>query len=228
MQNLLKNIQIDALIFDMDGVIVDTEPIHTEAFEQFLEKHDIAYTREQLNSFIGFSVEENVKQIRNGLSASKTIPLRKSINERNEIYLNILKQRVLIPNPGVDDILSRCIEKGIPVALATSSPDEQVDVILNQLDGKYAGRYRNVFSAITHGREVKHKKPQPDIYHLSVKRLKLLPENIIAIEDSPAGIESANRAGLRTIGFISQFYDRNDLAGAHLLVNNLSEILDLL
>jgi HAD superfamily hydrolase (TIGR01509 family) len=228
MQNPLKNKKIDALIFDMDGVIVDTEPIHTEAFEQFFERHDIAYTEEQLNSFIGFSVEENVKQIRAGLSADKMIPLRESIDERNEIYLNILKQRVLIPNPGVDDILSRCIQKEIPVALATSSPDEQVNTILTRLDGKYAGGYTDIFSIITHGKEVKHKKPEPDIYHLSVQRLNVLPENTIAIEDSPAGIESANRAGLKTIGFISQFYDRNDLADAHFLVNHLSEVLDLL
>jgi HAD superfamily hydrolase (TIGR01509 family) len=228
MSNPLKNIEIKAVIFDMDGVIVDTEPIHTEAFEQFFKKHDIAYTQDQLNSFIGYSVEENVKQIRDGLSEDKMIPLRESIDERNDLYLNILTQRELLPNPGVDGILGRCIEKGIPLALATSSPDEQVNAILNNLEGKYSGRYSDIFKVITHGKEVMHKKPAPDVYELTVKRLGIIPEKILAIEDSPAGIESANRAGLKTIGYISQFYDRNDLAAAHWLVNNLSDVLDLL
>ena len=225
MSEIIKRDNIRAIILDMDGVLVNSEPIQMEAFRCYLEKYDIPYTEELLRSFIGVSVEENLKTIQASLPDFQRRSLKESITERNAIYIEQLEKQPLTVMPGIDDIINCCLQNKILLGLATSSPFEQVNAVLTKLQGTFTGRYMQLFNAISHGGEVTNKKPAPDIYHLICKKLNVKSDSAVSVEDSPAGVQSARRAGLIAIGIPNSYYSRQDLAAAHIIVDSAKEIL---
>jgi len=228
MSSILKRDKIRAFILDMDGVLVDSEPIQMDAFRSYFEKRDIPYSEKLLRSFIGISVEENFRQIQKNIPETKTPSLPESVSERNSIYLDLLRKAILQTMPGIDDIFNCCMQNKILLGLATSSPAEQVDAVLSGLQGAYSGKYKQLFQATVHGKEVKYKKPAPDIYHLICKKLRVAERNAVSLEDSPAGVQSAKHAGLITVGIVNAYYDRRDLASADIIVDSPREVLFML
>jgi beta-phosphoglucomutase-like phosphatase (HAD superfamily) len=220
--------KIKAFILDMDGVLIDSEPIHVEAFRDYLNKNHISYTEELLRSFIGNSVEDNIRKIQESIPGRDRRPIREGVTERNRIYLERLRNHELMTMSGIDDIIQYCIERNKFIGLATSSPAEQVDAVLSTIQGAYAGKYEQIFHATVNGQEVEHKKPAPDIYYLICKKLGVNGHHAVSVEDSPAGVESARRAGLLTIGITSRYYDENDLTSADIIVDSAREIMTLL
>jgi len=224
----LKRDRICAIILDMDGVLIDSEPIQLHAFRLYFENHDIPYTEKLLKSFIGFSVEENLRQIQKSLPTGKNFSIRESIVERNRLYLELLNNEELKTMPGIDEIINCCIQNEILLGLATSSPAEQVEVVLSRIRGAFSTKYKRLFQAIVNGEEVSHKKPAPDIYNLICKKLNTDESQAVSFEDSPAGVQSARHAGLITVGITNTYYNRQDLAAADFIVDSPSEILLML
>ena len=222
-----KEITITALILDMDGVLVDTEPIHMEAFRLFLEQRGLSYTPEFLKSFIGYSIEDNIKNIIEDYNLHQTISLQEGIHQRDTIYLSLISKQVLKANCGIYELMDFCIDNDVDLALASSSSHEQIDAILKNLVKNYptAERFFNKFSTIVSGDDVVNKKPAPDIYSLTLKRLVRHPENCLAIEDSPAGVESAEKAGLYVIGLVTPYVEKTKLNKAHWLIESVADVV---
>lgn len=212
-----------AIIFDMDGVLVDTEPLHIESFHRYLSQLGIEYPEGFIETFIGYSVEENLQTINRRFLKGREIPITEAVKLRDTHFVELLQNTSLRPAKGFDEIVSRT---DIPLALASSSIVEHIDIILSNLSANSAtnGNYRKVFQSITGGDEVDEKKPAPDIYLLAAEKLNLRAERCIAIEDSFAGIRSAQAAGLKVIGLRNPYIDEEKLSRADLAIDSLQDI----
>lgn len=174
-----------ALIFDLDGVIVDSMPLHTEAWRTYLSWHGIPpddvvermhgrRNDEIVALFFGASLTPD-QIFQHG--AAKEALFRKLMSPCLDAHLV----------PGLNRFLDRC--PGTPLGLGSNAEPANVDFVL---DG--AGLRRR-FDVIVDGHQVRHAKPAPDIYLKAAELLKVPPHDCIVFEDSPAGIEAARRAG---------------------------------
>jgi beta-phosphoglucomutase len=220
----------DAIILDMDGVLADTEPIHVEAFRALLKEYGIDADDEYLNSFIGHSIENNVETINATYFKSEPLPVEKTTRYRDDIYLSMLKATDLKPLPGVENLLLYCTKNNISLALASSSIREQIDVILLKLTDHSKDKisYKNIFSVIVSGDDVSDKKPAKDIYQLALKKLNVRADDCFAVEDSAAGIQSAQAAGLKCVFLKNVYSIENEISIADHQITSLYEIVTFL
>jgi len=222
--------KISALILDMDGVIVDTEPIHVDSFRVFLKKRAIVAPEDFLLGLIGHSVEENVKEIRRTYFSGQYSDMGNDVREREDIYLDLLKASAIKPQPGLEKLVKYCLKAGIKLALASSSIREQISVILDKLHVQSGNtlNYHAVFSEIVSGEDVIRKKPAPDIYTLALSKMGVKHSQGLAVEDSPAGIQAAQAAGLKCIAIRTDYVAAERLAIADNIINTLDEVPEIL
>ena len=122
-----------AIILDMDGVIVDSEPIHGESFGMFLDTLKVPYTEEFISDLVGHSIDNNIETINQVYLSDNPIDVLEGIRIRDTIYLSLITSRRLKPLDGIEDLVLLCKKKGIKLGLASSSVREQIDAILKSL-----------------------------------------------------------------------------------------------
>ncbi len=222
--------KIKAIILDMDGVLVDTEPIHMKSFEIFLDSMHLTYANDLVSSFIGYSIDDNIRVINQTLLKGREIPIKKAVQERDEIYIRLLKEQKLQPISGISHIINYVQSNNLKLALASSSDRCQIDIILESISANSTNglNYYNLFASIVSGEEVIHRKPAPDIYLKTLKELNLSANECITLEDSAAGLESASQAGILAVGLINPFQDIASCPFADHLVSGPQDILELL
>lgn len=215
----------DAVIFDFDGVIVDTEPIHYQAFQDILEPVGLGYTWEAYTTtYMGFDDRDAFREAFR--AAGKTITqdrLQELINQKATLFEQVVARGVT-PYPGVVELIKELTAHGIPLAISSGALRSDIMPILEQLDIKH------YFSHIITADDVPQSKPHPASY-LKAKDLLLtsFPEKlnlsslIYAIEDTPAGIQSAKGAGLSVIA-VTNSYPEKKLVQADAMVQALSEL----
>lgn len=213
---------IKACILDMDGVIVDTEPIQLEAFRLFLNDYDIQISDSFLESLVGYSVEDNMVDIKQKFFHNKAFDIPSSITKRNDLYLKLIARQNLEPLPGVMELISFCQYKNVKLALASSSDQQQVETIMNRL----ANNYQTIFETVVTGDDVHNKKPAPDIYLRVVEKLRLPAKSCLAFEDSRAGVESAKAAGVKCFAIRNRYAEEKYLQKADRIIDSIQEALD--
>ena len=213
---------IKACILDMDGVIVDTEPIQLEAFRVFLNDYHIQVSKEFLDGLVGYSIQDNMADIKKIFFLNKEFDIASAIKRRNALYLKMIAQQKLTPLPGVMELIAFCQQKNVKLALASSSDQQQVDTIMNRL----VKNYRSVFQAVVTGDDVIHKKPAPDIYFRVVEQLKLPAASCVAFEDSRAGVESGRAAGVICFAIRNRYAEEKYLQKADRVIDSIQEALD--
>lgn len=207
---------IKAVIFDMDGLLIDSEPAWTQTDRQLLGSYGKDYLPEDKSRFMGSGVKEFVRFLKKRFSLSEGED--KLLAERMQIFkaliLNDLKLR-----PGARGLLEELRKRGYLLALATGNNHEMMDLILNELDlGKY-------FSARTSSDEVPHGKPAPDVFLESAKRLRIEPSECLVLEDAVNGVLAAKAAGMKAIAVCDQRYNRPELfTEADMVVGGLGEV----
>jgi beta-phosphoglucomutase-like phosphatase (HAD superfamily) len=218
------------MILDMDGVLVDSEPIHGEAFKLFLEKLKVPYTEQFINDLVGHSVNHNIRTINETYLQERPLNVEEGVKIRDAIYLDLITSRPLRPLKGIEDLILICQQKSIKLGLATSSVHEQVDAILNSLsrNNNQGINFINTFEAVVGGDQVLKKKPAPDIYSKVIASLKVPNTECIAIEDSGAGIISAKANNIFCIALRNKYLKENDAQGADLIVNSIEEVTDMI
>ncbi len=215
--------KIEAVIFDMDGVIVDTEPLHIEAYHIFFKQLNLPADDSLFHSFVGISIEDNIRQIIKTILNEDISQTKKRIKQRNSIYIDLLKNNTLNVITGFHELLNYLHDKNITTALASSSSWEQIDIIIDKLS------IRNKFSVLCSGHDVKATKPAPDIYQKTVKDLGILPSSVVAIEDSIVGVTAAKAAALQCIALKNPYMDDRKLEElSDIAVNNLHEVIDII
>jgi len=204
-----------AVIFDMDGVLLDSEPLHYQALSRVLGAEGHAWSEKDNERLLGTTVTDSFRII------AESVPLARPASAYIPIYdravVEVLSQP-LEPSPGARDLLNQLRGLGLPLAVASSSLRSWIDATLRSLN--IAG----YFSAIVSGEDVENGKPAPDIYLRAAELLGVAPACCTAIEDAPNGILSAKRAGLRVIALRTPHTSRLSLEGADITVDCLEDI----
>ena len=176
-----------AVIFDMDGVIVDSMPYHFLAWYEALRPWGIRVSCFDVYSKEGERWEKTLKDLltRSKIKPTKTV-LRKIFVSRQKIFRHNFKRFIF---KGAEDFLVSVKNKGYLLGLVTGTPNKEIKKILPR-------HIRCLFDAVVAGNEVKNGKPHPEPYLKAAKMLRLAPGECLVIENAPFGIESAKRAGM--------------------------------
>jgi len=214
---------IKALIFDFDGVLTDTEPIHMNAWLSALESLGISFTEEDYKNFyIGLNDRDFLDEVgrRNSIhfdDAQKT----DLIEIKAATCMESLKLEIPLI-PGVKEFIEKSSKKYM-LAICSGALRSEIEFIL-----KKSGLF-NYFSVVISSESVKKGKPDPEGYIRALEEVQkispsvILADEVAAIEDSPKGIEAARKAGLKCIG-VTNSYPRAELNSANLVVDSLAEL----
>jgi beta-phosphoglucomutase len=174
---------IKGLLFDMDGVLFDTERVYLNTWIKVFHEYGYEMSKDVYISVMGTG-RENVKKV--FLDAfGRDLPIDEMYKEKDEQLLSVVRKGQVPLKLGAKELLSASRKKGYKIALATSAKRERLDI---QLKTKNMEEY---FDAIICGDDVSKGKPDPEIFLKACYKLGLKPENCIVIEDSPAGIKGA-------------------------------------
>lgn len=210
---------LSAIIFDFDGIIVDSEPMHYEAFQRTLESHGLHFSWEEYcETYIGFDDRDGFKEaFKTGGCPLPNRNLKYLIRTKAEIFQQLVRAGRATPLPGaVELILS--IPRALPIALCSGALREDILPILNTLG------LSNAFTHIITAEDTPKSKPDPAPYRLAIEKLKLPdPSRAVAIEDTPAGILSAKGAGLKVLA-VTNSYDQEFLLDADAVTDSLANI----
>jgi beta-phosphoglucomutase-like phosphatase (HAD superfamily) len=202
---------IRALLFDMDGLLLDTETIHINAYVELTARLGKPQTAQSLVRFIGHSHLVSCKWLIEELGCEGTID--GLIEQELAIYYRMLKEERPAPLPGVAAMFDSGDARGLKRALVSSSAGPQVDptmqIVIEHL-GR-AGHWKEHFQSIATGEMVAKRKPAPDLYQLAVKNLGLAPEQCVAFEDSAAGVSAAHAAGVRVAAVPNSYLNAADV-----------------
>ena len=205
----------EAVIFDMDGVLIDSEPLHFAVLSQLLARAGHILTRAENEYFIGTTSEAMFSTLiaRHGLSGT----VDEYIARYDEALLRVLDQ----PHPpaaGVTALMARLRELEKHLAVASSSRRAWVAATIQSLG--LADR----FDVVVTGDDVERGKPDPAIYVLTAQRLGITPDRCVAIEDSPNGVQSARAAGMTVLGVRTEYTAHMHLDGVARIVNSLAKL----
>ena len=194
------NSAVRALLFDMDGLLLDTEDIHIRAYMELCRQLGKPQPFEALKRFIGLSHHVTVTFLTDDLGF-KHLDKEELILREQAIYFEILAREKPHPFPGVREMFKLADERGLKRGLVSSSNAHQVaptmEVVLGHLDCR--GCWKEYFQTICTGDRLERLKPHPDPYLLAAKELGLHPSECVVFEDSPAGVQAAHAAGCRVV-----------------------------
>ena len=203
----------EAVIFDNDGLLLDTEDAWTRAEETLFARRGRVFTLDHKRSLIGSSRS----------TAAVKLEAMLELTGDGEVLMDELHELVMEealagvePRPGALALLERLLATGVPVAVASNSQREFVEHTLAGA-GLLDGRFQTVVSA----EDVEHPKPAPDIYLEACRRLGFEPGKCIALEDSPTGVTAAVAAGMYVIGV--PYFTGTQLPGSDLLAPTLAD-----
>jgi HAD superfamily hydrolase (TIGR01509 family) len=199
----------------MDGVIVDSEPYSMQALIDILRQYGVEPTADELQCSYGRRVRDDFLDYFSRHQVTADVNM--AIAHKHARYYHLAAGR-LYPLPGVVALLKRLHDQGYRLALASSG--DRVKVAF----GMQALGLNGIFAAVVTGDDVSHSKPDPEIYLLAAEQLGVLPPECIAIEDAPAGVEAAKRAGMRCIA-VTNSVARDQLHHADLIVDSLADDL---
>lgn len=205
-------VAMHAVIFDMDGVIVDSEPYSMRALIEVLREHGIDPTPEDLQRSYGRTIREDFAHYfrKYGVTAD----LDAAIVRKHARYCQLAAGQ-LKPFPGVMALVERLRRHGYRLGLASSGSQAKVEL------GMHALSINGIFDTIVTGDDVTQSKPHPEIYLLAARRLGVEPAACVVIEDAPAGVQAAKRAGMRCIA-VTNSVARAQLLEADLIVDSLT------
>jgi beta-phosphoglucomutase len=203
-----------AVIFDMDGVIVDTNPYHKISLNQFCTKYGYTFNDEDLiNKVYGRTNNEWIRNIFGDLPKERILEL----GEEKEAMFREIYKDVIEPVDGLEDFLKKLTSENIPIAIGTSAPRSNVDFVLKHT------RLQKYFTTILDQSDVEHGKPNPEIYLKVAARLGFAPQQCVVFEDSLSGVESGQRAGAKVVG-VTTTHSPEELAHTDLVIANFTSL----
>ena len=215
---------LDALIFDVDGTVAETEALHRRAFNLAFERHgiDLAWDAKEYRRLL--RVHGGKERIARSLAEHEMPRPREEVASvhatKTSIYESLVAEEGAPWRPGVARLMAEAQRRGLRLAIATTTTDANLEPLFAPVMGR---GWRARFAAIVAGDMVAHKKPAPDIYVETVKRLRTTPGRCVAFEDSAAGVASARDAGCVVIATRSEWLANDDLREAHLQVAHLGD-----
>jgi HAD superfamily hydrolase (TIGR01509 family) len=207
---------VEAVVFDLDGVIVDSEPIWDEVRERYILEHGGRYDDEAQRAMMGMSSTEWSGYIHDELGVN--VPPEQINADVVELMAARYRERLPLV-PGAREGVER-MACSFPCGLASSSNRRLIDEVLELVE------LAEFFRATVSSEEVPRGKPAPDVYLEAARRLGVAPEGCAAIEDSQAGIRSAKAAGMRVVAIPNPHYppDEEALVAADVALRSITEL----
>jgi beta-phosphoglucomutase len=202
------------VIFDMDGVLVDSYDAHYESWRRLAAEQGAEYTREQFARSFGRTSREI-------LAEQWPVPLKPgqipaADRRKEELYRSII--RADYPGmPGAAELIAALHDAGFALAIGSSGPRANIEVVLERT------ALGGCFGAVVSGEDVHRGKPDPEIFQIAAARLGAAPDCCAVIEDAPLGVEAARRAGMTPIA-VTGTATREQLAAAAWVVDGLAEL----
>ncbi len=203
-----------AIIFDMDGVVIDSEPSQVEAERQLFLRHGVVPTREDWAHFVGRTTEDVMGYMMRKYRMTATV--EELVRERGALYAGRLRDSVLLM-PGFRE-LANSLSPRYRLGLTTSSSRAEAEFELKRF------KLGRLFAAVVTGDDVTNGKPHPEPYAKTISLLGLSPSECAVIEDAVNGISSAKEAGAIAIGLTGSFPEERLARVADAVVHSLSEV----
>ena len=208
-----------AVIFDMDGVLVDSEPMHLDAMREVLRPYGVPYTDEENEQFFGFTDLEVFRILRE--RHGRLPDARELAHRRAELLVRQTRERT-VPMRGIPEVPRRLRALGYRLAVASSSAVEVIEATVEVLG------LAPVFEALVSGLEVGRGKPAPDVFLETARRLALPPRDCLVVEDSRNGLLAAKAAGMACAAVPCPATRHEDFSEADFRLATLPELLQLL
>ena len=205
---------IRAVLFDMDGVLLDSEKYICRAGVGMFREKGYLVDPGDFTEFTGMGENRYL----GGVAEKNRIPfeLDKDKARTYEIYRDLVRGQ-LSPFPGVKQFIARCLEPGLKIALASSADRVKIDINLAEI-----GIPGSTFHAIVSGLDIEHKKPAPDIFLKSAELLGVPPGDCLVVEDAVSGVAAGKAAGARVLALTTSF-TADELSGADWIAGSLAE-----
>lgn len=193
---------IKAIIFDMDGTLIDSEEKYIVAWQQAVQQHQFDLTHQDLLGICGISVKEEIDYLFKRLKSMDKVHL--AIESSKQVFLAMAQTGAVQLKPGIRELLDYCKQKGIATALATSTYQTFAKIYTQSIQGFS----ESDFDVRIFGDMATHGKPDPEIFNLAQQALKISKEECLILEDSHYGIMAANRAEIN-VAWIKDMVDLN-------------------
>lgn len=211
-------LEVGAVIFDMDGVLIDSEPLYMEQERRSFARYGISLDTPELARFVGTTQAYMWSAIKHEYGLTESLDLLMAQHQQQVV--RSMSAVPLLAMAGTQPLLAALKSAGVLCAVASSSPRELVNVVLRETG------LRSYFDEVICGDDVKQSKPNPEIFLLSAKKLGLRPEQCVVIEDSCHGVAAAKAATMFCIGLINANSGQQDLSRADIRVYGHDEILE--
>ena len=216
-EKLIHQLKIlEAVIFDMDGVLVNSEPHHVAIEKKLFQKMGLSVSDEEHAGYIGIATDAMWKKVKRNHHADFDVDEMVELNYK-ECNRHFSSLEELEPMPGILVVLKLFLDKNIPMAVASSSSLETIEIILEK-----AG-LRTFFEQVVSSTMVNNSKPAPDIFLHAAGRLKVEPEKCMVVEDSFNGVKAAKAAGMYCVAFAGA-ENSQPQTGADIRINHFKEL----
>jgi beta-phosphoglucomutase len=203
-----------AVIFDMDGVLIDSYQAHFVGWSRLYEELKLPYSESEFALDFGRTSRDILyRRFGEGLAEERI----RELDERKEALFRDSLRESFPAMDGALELIDALAADEIPLAVGSSGPPENISLCLEKL-----GR-REKFSAVVTGQDVTRGKPDPQVFQLAASRLGVTPTECVVVEDATHGIAAANRAGMKSVALVGTT-TRDALAEAHLIVDSLREL----
>jgi HAD superfamily hydrolase (TIGR01509 family) len=212
--------QMQAVIFDLDGLMIDSEPLSKKAWIALLAKYDQELTDDEFAATIGLHSIDSATFLKDlkGLEEEVEVLVEKCDSLRLEII-----RAEAEPVEGLEDLIEHLMGKGLKIGVASNSPGNYVEAALETI------HLRDLFPCVVAVDDVEHGKPAPDLYLEAARCLSVEPRLCLTIEDSPSGMKAAIAAGMRCVVVPNQDLRSEEFPGAFARFGSileLSEVID--
>ena len=206
-----------SVIFDMDGVIIDSQPTYFRVEKRLFKDLGVAISDEEHHSFVGTTTRAMWMHIKGKYKLNQSI--EELVEKERTSYMDyLLSKENEKPIPGVAELIEELYRNKVKLVVASSASIKNIEVVLKMFN------LERFFETKVSGDEVNNGKPAPDTFLYAAKMIGAEPKECIVIEDSKNGVEAAKSAGMKCIGFKNPNSGKQDLSSADMVINSFSEI----
>jgi beta-phosphoglucomutase family hydrolase len=202
------------ILWDMDGVIVDSSSFHFAAWQEAFAERGIKFARQDFTKLFGTRNDFIIGRIMGRELPERDVKIM--VREKEEIFRREATGNIK-SFPGAVKLLNAIKRGNFKLGLVSSAPKENIDLVLRELN------LNGIFDCVVFGQEVSESKPSPQIYLLAARKLEVAPSDCVVIEDSPLGVKAAKTAGMKCLA-ITNSHPRQELKEADKVVDSLENV----